>query len=71
MNEDNIRNAIDNESYLYFETSALKNIGINEMFKKCIDITIESLEKSLEKRSMNDQILDLTENKYSSRCCSI
>ena len=70
MNEDTIRNAIDNESYLYFETSALKNIGITEMFKKCVDITIESLEKSLEKITKRDQVLELTKNKNSSQCCN-
>ena len=70
MNEETIRNAIDNESYLYFETSALKNIGINEMFKKCVDVTIESLEKSIEETAIRDKVFELTENKNSSRCCN-
>ena len=73
MVEETIRNAIDNDGYYYFETSSLKNIGINEMFSKCMDTKIESMQKkieSMECSSNEEYLVDIEQNGgKSSNCC--
>ena len=71
MNEEHIKFSLGDDSHLYFETSSLKNIGINEMFKHCVDLKIESIEKMLQDRHINtnNSHLDLITQNKESKCC--
>ena len=73
MVEETIRNAINNDGYYYFETSSLKNIGINEMFSECMNTKIESIQKkreNMECSSSDECLVDIDQQGgKSSNCC--
>lgn len=72
MTEENIRGAIENDKYLYFETSALKNTGIDEMFQSCVNLKIEHIETaatSAENVQIGGKLLNLKDAKKKFNCC--